>query len=980
MIMKRTHIRIAAATALGLGVSVLAATAPAQATTGPMNYDCTITSPITKTTPATVEYDTNMPARAYVGDPAMVLDLYGKGSIDSGTVNLAMGFPYSATSVQGNSEIPFSWNGATVNLTTYGDRVNLTKDKPADLSKDYSKVLTLPMPTKPGSYDLVFPKNYKSTNALYKSNGSQAAAPVASCVWKSGGTLVDQLEVWSKATTVLAGPQSLKPGASGQYTATISAPGTPVVDGTVSFTKDGVEFANVPVANGKAVATLPGNAVGDYQIGAVLQPTTARVEAAPVLAVPLSVGMVPTTTTLEVPAKMIEGETSVAKVKVSTPDGPAEGTVQVLAGGQTFEGTLLNGVAEVPVQGLPLGNHTIVATYVPADPITFGVSTSATLDVTVKVPPTATTTALSLDKTSGTAGDVVKATVTVAGATVPVGTVRVVIGGRSVSGEVDESGKVTVTLPPLPAGVHDVKAMFTPADPEAFGVSESGFVTLTLEAAANLAATAIDLAAVQSQVRAGEAIRVKVFVASTGAAGSPDELASGEANLTLTGQSLAGEAVNEKVSVVVARGKAEATLPLVAPGEYQVNAAFDPIGAFTDSETDTPVQVSVTRAPSTSVVTLDDASVTEGTPVVATVQVDSEVAPAHRIGEVTVSAGGVSGRAQLVDGQAQVSLAGLPVGTHQVTAVFTRGVASWVGSSNASSLVVTVAKAVPAEALPSTTVLTLLPATITQGDSSQAVAAVAGPQGLSGTVSFQVNGVTHQVPVVAGTATLSLAGLPVGTHPVTAAFAPADAAAVKPSTASPVNLTVRPAVAPPAVTTRTTVSVPAKVIVGQTFSATAKVTGATNGTVTFLAGGKPVKAAVANGTATARLTASRAGKLTVTAQFTPTSATTAASFAQTVLTVGPRASSTTVRAKIKKKANLVTLTAKVAGADCQGTVSYRVLRGAKSVLVASAPVRCNGAAQVTLNLPKKKGKYSVQAVFSGSAAVAGSSAKGAFKR
>lgn len=970
--------RLLRTTAAGLGLALVIPTAllapSAVATTGPMNYDCTITSPITKTTPAVVTYDTNLPERMYIGDADFVADLDGKGSIDKDTVNLARGFPYNARSVEGRSNIAMAWNGGTVQINTVGNRVPLVADQPADLSKYYERAMTVPTPATVGEYQLVMPTNYSSVNALYKDDGSQAAAPVASCVHKGGNRIVDTVQVWTKATTVLSGPSSLRPGTGGQYTATVTVPGVTGFTGTVSFTKDGTEFANVPVTNGKAVAQLPGQAVGDYTIGATLVSTTDRVEVQPVAPVSLGVGMVATTTTLDLrPNRIIEGESSVARVRVNTADGPADGTVKVQVNGQEVTGTLVSGTADVPLPAVPVGAHDVTATYVPADPATYGVSSAGPATLTVRAPAVATTTALTLDKNQVQAGEPVKGTVTVTAATgTATGTARITIGARVVTGPLVD-GAAQLTLPNLPAGNHEVNASYLPADPEAFAPSSAATpAALVVTAPTNTATTTTAVTLTPAQVNAGSPAVVRVFVDSAGG------LADGTAEIQVGDQVVFADVVN---------GMGEKALTGLAPGSYPVQATFVPSGAGFSGSESTVRQLVVTARPSTSTVTVLDPEVTAGQQV--RVRVDVAGGALVPAGTVEVSLGDERATGTLVGGTVQVSLPAGAVGDAQVGATFTPVAGGFFAGSTATPATVRVLP----QAAATSTELSPATASVERGRSVQVVAQVTGVADPRGVVRFGTAEGSTDVPVVAGRAAFSYQGTVVGSHEVQAEFVPANPRVASASTAEPVTVTVtepEPAVEfPGSVASTVEVSAPAKVSAGSTFAVSARVSvaggAAADGRVTFSSGWSVVTVPVSGGVAQARLQALTQGSQAVRAEFVPTGTTVAGSLGTTQVAVTARSSKTVVKAKVKKKTrtlNLRAVTTPSTGA-CAGTVTFTLTRvqGNKRVgRTVTTALRCGAATKTVVKLPKKKGQYKVTAAYNGSAAVAASVGSTVFTR
>jgi hypothetical protein len=130
------------------------------------------------------------------------------------------------------------------------------------------------------------------------------------------------------------------------------------------------------------------------------------------------------------------------------------------------------------------GSHSLTAQYVPSG-ITYSGSTSSVVPYTIVSPADATTTALTVNPTSGNAGQVVTLTATVTdtphAATIPVGSVSFFDNGSAVSFAgpiaVNSSGVASTTTTSLGAGNHSIVAVFTPTSLASFTGSSSQPVT-----------------------------------------------------------------------------------------------------------------------------------------------------------------------------------------------------------------------------------------------------------------------------------------------------------------------------------------------------------------------------------------------------------------------------------------------------------------------------------------------------------------------
>lgn len=965
--MKRIVRNAAAATGLAMVVPTAMLTTPALADTGVVDYSCKITDPITVVTPTSAQYDTDLPERLYIGDPAFVADLDHHGAVPAGSVDQARGFPYNARFVEGTMDLPFTWNGAVVQVSTETDRKPLVAGQAADLSKVYPDVMTLPVPASTGEYQLTLSKKYTSTNKLFNGSGGLAAAPVATCT-RGSDVVVDTVEVWARATTTLTMPKlNLVAGSTSTVTATVASPGAPVA-GEVEFTVDGVT-TSVPVAAGKATVPFPAKPAGNYAVSAVYRPTSSTMlEVQPVTPLTVEVAAAATSTRVALqPARITTAGTSTAKVTVTSPAGNPLGSAKVVVAGQELTAPLDNGVAEIPLPQLPTGDHPVLASFVPANAGWFVPSSAAETTLQVREPATPTTTTLTLDRTTGTTADPVRATVQVnATSGTPAGTVKVQIGSKAASGTLDENGRAVITLPRLTAGPHEVVASFAPADPDTFDPSESAASTLVLTAPLNLSETSTVLGLSATDVKAGTPVTATVTVNSTGG------LADGEVDLTVAGRTLTAPVTN---------GRGQVQIPGLAPGTHRVTAAFtaDAGSTFLDSEA-SAVDLVVRAAASRTSLSLSPVKVPVDADLTVTVNVAGNDADGGAAGSVQVTAGAVTGTGQVVNGTATVVLSGLPAGKHAVRGTFTPAASSWLTGSTSAPVDVTVL----APAVTTTTSLVLDSATVTEGATTRALATVTGA-GASGSVRFTANGQTWTVPVVGGTAALSLPALAVGSHQVTASFVSSDESVAGPSTAAPVTLTVTAKAPAGPAATRTTVTAQSAVRVNGTFTATATVTGPTGlaGQVVFRSGDAKVSVALAGGSATATLTATEVGTQGITAEFVPADTSKASrSLGTASVQVAKNTAAVRVKAKAKKKARTLVLTAVVGPVDplCGGTVTFSVARGAKKFKGATVPVTCSGTVKATVKLPRKKGTYTVTASFSGSTQTESATATGAFKR
>jgi hypothetical protein len=264
----------------------------------------------------------------------------------------------------------------------------------------------------------------------------------------------------------------------------------------------------------------------------------------------------------------------------------------------------------------------------------------------------------------------------------------------------------------------------------------------------------------------------------------------------------------------------------------------------------------------------------------------------------------------------------------------------------------------PPTQVATTTALAATPASpVVQGTSVKLTATVA-PAAAAGSVRF-LDGATQigsPVPVSGGTASLTTTALTVGTHTLTAAFTPADAAAYLPSTSAALAYTVK--VKPPVVVTAPKVTGTVKVASTVTCSATFG--GATSTAYAWLRDGKVVSGATAK---TLGLT-STYYKHKIACRVTASNSTgsTAATSPAVTVGVGPALKNTTApsisgTAKVGKR-----LTAKAGGWKPSATsYSYEWRRDGKAIRGATHSTytltKADRGHRVTIKITAKRSGY-----------------------
>ncbi|GAA4716623.1 hypothetical protein GCM10023349_40490 [Nocardioides conyzicola] len=240
--------------------------------------------------------------------------------------------------------------------------------------------------------------------------------------------------------------------------------------GTVTFRDGSTVVGTATVAAGEATKTLTSVPTGDHVYEATFVPTSSTTYAgstSPQQSLTLATSTSATDVTVT-----SSGTTVTFAATVTSPDGVPTGEVQLSEGGAVVtSGVLDAGTVSVALPGVSKGEHTYVATYVPADDSFAGSASAArTVTVTGPVPGTATTTGL----TAGAVRRTVSLKATVAASTgTPAGTVQFLQDASVVGSAPVTAGAASLTLPAVAAGAHAYTAVFLPADEAAFATSTS---------------------------------------------------------------------------------------------------------------------------------------------------------------------------------------------------------------------------------------------------------------------------------------------------------------------------------------------------------------------------------------------------------------------------------------------------------------------------------------------------------------------------
>ncbi|MEU5923216.1 Ig-like domain-containing protein [Streptomyces antimycoticus] len=677
-----------------------------------------------------------------------------------------------------------------------------------------------------------------------------------------------------------------------------------------------------------------------------------------------------TTTVLSTPDPSVFGQsvTYTATVTGITAGAPPWGDVTfAIAGGPTLGPVPLtptgpdSGTASVTDSTLAVGSHLVTANFVNSTD-----ATDNSFGTTIQqVNQSATTTTVTFVPPAPVCGQSVTLTASVAavppGSGTPTGTVTFIVSadGPTVTGALDASGNVSVTVPGLSVGTHQVAAFYN-GDTN-FAPSNSPLTPLTISPASSSTALVITPA---SPV-CGEAVTLCAQVTTT-----PPGTCTPTGTVTFTvagGPTLTG--------TLDASGLACVTTSAIPVGPHAVTATYS--GDTGVAGSSGSGSVTVGQGVSTTALTITPASPVCGQSVTLCAQV-TVAAPSTctPTGTVTFAVAGGPTLTGTLDasGLACVTTSAIPVGPHAVTATYS-GDTGVAGSSGSGS--VTVGQGV------STTALTITPASPVCGQSVTLCAqvTVAAPSTCTptGTVTFAVAG----GPTLTGTldasglACVTTSAIPVGPHAVTATYAGDTGVAGSSASGS---VTVGQA----ASTTALTVT-PASPVCGQSVTLCAQVTTTSpgtctpTGTVTFAVAGGPTLTGTLNASGQACVTTSAipVGPHAVTATYAGDTGV-AGSSASGSVTVGQGVSTTalTITPASPVCGQSVTLCAQVtvaAPSTCTptGTVTFAIAGGP----TLTGTLNASGQACVTTSaIPV--GPHAVTATYAGDTGVAGSSASG----
>ncbi|HEX4191387.1 MAG TPA: Ig-like domain-containing protein [Marmoricola sp.] len=775
-------------------------------------------------------------------------------------------------------------------------------------------------------------------------------------------------------TTVLPSETTAILGDSVTFSATV----TPVVGthptGGVQFTVDGSAFGAPVAINGSGTAVSPGISTlglgnhtvtatynGDASFGSSISATQTFRVRVPLLNTSENISVTPNST--------VYGQQVTLGSHISTTSGSGDvatnGSVTFSEGGTNFGTAAVDasGDATLTTTTIPVGAHSIVATYSGNDEYNGAASSPSSLTVAKSD----TTSALTGDDLTTVSGQAVNYSVAVApvapGTGVPTGTAQLVVDGSNTGSAVALVGGVANfdAVTSFLTGSHTVAVNYS-GDSNYKASSDSLHQTVTS------ADTTTALTISPSPSSEDQTVNI---TANVGAVAPGSGAATGLVDFTSDGDPIGS------ASLTPSSGGAHATLQTdtLAPGSHTIVATYEGDNDYNGSVSDPKSQTVIAGAAvvdTTTVVHSSDNPSTYGEFVSYTASVTAAdgTAPSGAI-QFSVDGTNIGDPVQVgSDGTAQSPLLASPEpGDHSVIAGFVGN----PGYANSGDfLAQTVSDAGSAIAVSSSN------ASSSYGQGVTFSATVSTPQSGVGTpggkVQFRVDGVAvgGAVTLSGGQATsATVSNLTPGTHTVTANYA-GDAHFLPALDTTTQNVgTVS--------TTTALVATPSAVNFGQTVSLTASVTpgstglGAPTGTVTFTDGSTTLGTAVVgasgtNGTASIAVSTLGGGSHTIKATYSGSASFAGSASANSTVTVARLATTITAQPALIKlipplalplgqlKINLNSANGPVAGVPVTFTVGNATV--CTTTTDAYGVANCNALPQlVTLTLLGYKANF-----------------------
>ena len=618
---------------------------------------------------------------------------------------------------------------------------------------------------------------------IYSGDASNAAS--------TSGALA---QVINKAPTTSSLTSSANPANSGApvgLTATV-APAT--ATGTVQFLDGTSVLGTATISSGSATLNITTLVAGTHNITAIYSGDASNATSTSG-ALAQVINKTPTTTTVTSSANPANSGAAVGLTATVTP-ATATGTVQFLDGASILgTATISSGSATLSLTTLASGTHSITASY--SGDASNATSTSGALAQVINK--TSTTTALASSTNPANSGASVGLTATVTPATAS-GTVQFFDGITVLGTATISSGTATFSLTTLASGMHSITAVYSG------DASNATSTSAALAQIINLATTTTTLGSNVPTATLGTPVALTATVTPGTATGTVQ---------FLDGPTVLGTAT-------LAGGSATLTVSTFAVGSHSITAVYS--GDLANATS--------TSAPLAQVISKVLTAITLSSgwnPTIPgyTFTLTSAVTPAAATGIVQFLEGTtVLGSATLTNGSASVTISTLPLGAHNVVAVYGGDV---VNVTSTSPVLVQVTKSIPTIIVTST----LNPSQVGQSVTFTATMNVTA----TGTVQFLDNDTLFGTATLSGGAcSVSTSALTQGTHTISLAYS-GDATYMSTSGGGVIQ-TVKPK---PVSTTTIVTSSQNPTLYSTSVTLTAMVTPASaTGTIQFMDGANPI--------------------------------------------------------------------------------------------------------------------------------------------
>jgi len=758
----------------------------------------------------------------------------------------------------------------------------------------------------------------------------------------SASTSAAATQTVKQSYTMTSVSSNLSSSALGQpvtFTASIRPPFGGIPTGTVTFSDGSFSIGSANLSGTSAQLTLTSLSRGSHSISAQYNGDS-NFTSSSSSTIAQTVTQAATSASLSSSANPSAYGQSVTFTASVTPAfaGAPTGTTTFFDGSTSLgSATLSAGSAQISISTLSAASHSITAVY--NGDANFTSSTSSATVETVNASSTATTVASSANPSSFDQTVTFTAAIQSSAGTTATGSVSFFDGSTSLGSATLSSNSAQLTVFALAVGTHSVTAAY------AGNANLSGSTSAAISQVVNGATTTTTVTSNSNPSNFGQSVTLTAAIQPAFGGG-----ATGTATFFDGSTSLGTSTVFDNA--------AQLSLSTLSAGAHSITAKYNGDANFSAS-TSTAVTQTVNLGPTSATVASNLNPSAFGQSVTFTASVQSSVGGTPT-GTVAFFDGGLSlGSANLSSGSAQLTLASLSPGSHSITAKY-NGDSSFAASTSAA-LTQTLSQA------GSSTTLTSSANPSAFGQAITFTAAIQTVYGgtATGTVTF-LDGTASlgTVSVSGNAAQISLSGLALGSHSITAKYS--GNSNFTASTSAAVTQSVTQAATATSVNSNADPS-----SYGQSVTFTATVApayaGTPTGTVTFSDGSNSLGSATLSGgiaSLTTGATSLLSGAHSISAKYNGDSNFLASTSANLAQTVNPIATATTLVSSANPSAagKSVTFTASVSssvGGTLSGTVNFYLDRGTTAV---SSSSLSNGSAQYSTN-SLTAGTHSLTAVF-----------------